>query len=310
MLVTISRLVSSHESNWLSTSSSFRKRLWCLALLLLGCAISQPLLAQQNDRSVLVREDLKVVAASNAQVELAAEPQSSSLNAFYNTPPVSTNPFIPPRPPASMLADSDQVAKFRSSTRGTYTVSPSPDSDEQPSVLAKAAIPRPSISSASQTYASRLPNDSGLQVDKAFGSLPATPDPRFGDANNSSNSGSNTRNRFGDFGVSPAPKTENRFVALSSSDKAAASIPPAVPPVRTARAAPQLNHRKTDLHYLLNLRHLRRAIASSNPRRPVLRLRKHRSQSSNLPSQATRQYLSRSQRRPHKLPLSRYAHPV
>ena len=131
MLVTISRLVSSHESNWLSTSSSFRKRLWCLALLLLGCAISQPLLAQQNDRSVLVREDLKVVAASNAQVELAAEPQSSSLNAFYNTPPVSTNPFIPPRPPASMLADSDQLAKFRSSTRGTYTVSPSPDSDEQ-----------------------------------------------------------------------------------------------------------------------------------------------------------------------------------
>ena len=240
MLVTISRLVSSHESNWLSTSSSFRKRLWCLALLLLGCAISQPLLAQQNDRSVLVREDLKVVAASNAQVELAAEPQSSSLNAFYNTPPVSTNPFIPPRPPASMLADSDQVAKFRSSTRGTYTVSPSPDSDEQPSVLAKAAIPRPSISSASQTYASRLPNDSGLQVDKAFGSLPATPDPRFGDANNSSNSGSNTRNRFGDFGVSPAPKTENRFVALSSSDKAAASIPPAVPPVRTARAAPPI----------------------------------------------------------------------
>ena len=232
MLVTISRLVSTHESNWLSTGFSFRKRLLCLLLVLSGCATSQSLLAQQNDVSVLITDDSGIAAASNAQVELTAEvPRASSSMSSYNPIHVSTGRFLPPPPPASMLADSEHLAKFRSPSRGTLTASPIPDTDEQAGVLVKAAISRPTISSANQTFASRLPNDSGLQTDKAFGSSPVAPDPRFGDASRSSNS----RNRFGDFGVSPAPKTENRFAPLpSSSSKAAASISPAAPPVRTA----------------------------------------------------------------------------
>ena len=232
MLVTISRLVSTHDSNWLSTGFSFTKRLFCLVLVLSGCATCQSLLAQQNDVSVLVTDDSGIAAASNAQVELTAEvPRSSSSISSYNPIPVSTGPFIPPPPPASMLADSERLGKFRSSSRGTLTASPIPDTDEQAGVLVKAAMSSPTIGSANQTFASRLPNDSGLQTDKAFGSSPVAPDPRFGDASSSSNS----RNRFGDFGVSPAPKTENRFAPLpSSSSKAAASIPPAAPPVRTA----------------------------------------------------------------------------
>ena len=230
MLVTISRLVSTCDSDWLSIRFSFRKCLLCLALVLSVCAASQSLLAQQNDVSVLVTAESGIAAASNVQVELAADlPQASSSKSSYNPIPVSTAPFMPPSPPASMLADSEHLAKFRSASRGTLTASSIPDTDEQAGVLVKATMSSPTISSANQTFTSRLPNDSGLQTNKAFGSSPVTPDPRFGDASNRSNS----RNRFGDFGVSSASKTENRFAPLpSSSSKAATSIPPSAPPVR------------------------------------------------------------------------------
>ena len=246
MLVTISRLVSTHESDWISIGSSFRKHLFCLALPLLAYAISQPLLAQQNDVSVLVTEDSGISASSNAQVELPVElPRSSSSKSSFNPIPVSTKPFTPPLPPASILADSDHLAKFRSSTRGTLTASTAPDSNEQLGGSAKAAMSRPAISSTSQTFASRLPNDSGLQADKAFGSSPASLDPRFGDAGSNSTS----RNRFGDFGVSPAPKTESRFAPLSSSSsKASASIPVTAPPVRSSSrfSAPEVTSTKAE----------------------------------------------------------------
>ena len=232
MLVTISRLVSTCDSDWFSIRFSFRKCLLCLVLVLSGCATSQSLLAQQNDVSVLVTGESGVTAASNAQVELAADlPQASSSKSSYSSIPVSTVPFIPPPPPASMLADSEHLAKFRSSSRSTLTASSIPDTDEQAGVLVKAAMSRPTIGSANQTFASRLPSDSGLQTDKAFGSTPVASDPRFGDASNRSSS----RNRFGDFGGSSASKTENRFAPLpSSSSKAATSIPPSAPPVRNA----------------------------------------------------------------------------
>jgi len=231
MLVTIPRLVSTHGTDCFSTKLSFRKRLLYLALLLLGFATSQPLLAQQNDVSVLVTDDSGITATSNAQIELAVErPRASSSRSSYNPIPVSTRPFTPPLPPASMLADSEQVAKFRSSTRGTPAASTASDSDDQPIVLAKSAILRPTTGSSNQTFTSGSPNDSGLQTDRAFGGSPVSSGQRFGDA-----SSSTSRNRFGDFGVSPAQKTEGRFAPLpSSSGKAAASIPPAVPPVRTA----------------------------------------------------------------------------
>ena len=232
MLVTILRLVSTHESDWTSIGFSFGKRLFSLALLMLGYVTSQQsLLAQQTDVSVLVREDSRVTAASNAQVELAGEhPQASSSRSSYNSIPVSNRQFTPPLPPASMLADSDRVAKFRSPTGGTLTASPVPGLGDQASEQTKAATLRPSISSSSQTFAARLPSDSGLQADKGFGSSPVSSNQRLGDA------GSGTsRNRFGNFGALPAPKTESRFAPLpSSASKTGPSISPATPPVRTA----------------------------------------------------------------------------
>ena len=193
MLVAMSRIIRKPDFACFSSaaflnaiqSNAIQIRRSCIFLPLLTLALpycGSLSLAQQNDRSVLVFEGSKSSAGSNAQVELETElPQATGFREFEQTP-ATTQPFLPPSPPASMSAG--LTSSFRRPTQGTYTsatqnqtvesqpevepLRPTPD-DEQ-SVQATSAT---QIAGDSGTFASRLPSDSGVQVNNSFGGSPS-----------------------------------------------------------------------------------------------------------------------------------------
>ena len=242
MLVAMSRLIL--KPNFAALSNAILedtvswnaiqiRRTWIyLSLLVLATPFcwSSLSLAQQNDRSVLVYEGSENSAGSNAQVELEADWPPESI-------PASTQPFLPPSPPASMTADSDNTASFRPASQGSpesaSTTSPTQptleplraDRHDDESVMATSAtLPSPD----SGTFVSRLPGDFGQQGNNSFGTSPASSDLRSNSASSSS------RNRFGDFGASPAPRASSRFAPISASpnnkSKASETASPTPPP--------------------------------------------------------------------------------
>lgn len=210
MLVAISRMVSEHDSTWLSPDYSYRKRLFCLSLLMpaITICLAQFAIAQQSEVSILVTEDSTTSAASNAQVEL---PQPSSSKPSFNPIPVSTQPFAVPLPPSTMVEDLENAARFRSSTQNTLIAAASPGRAEQASVLTESTTLR-NKSTVNGTFTARSPTESGLQQEGSFGSSRASSDLRFNHA-----SSGETRNRFGDFGASPNSNAASRFAPISSS---------------------------------------------------------------------------------------------
>ena len=219
-----------------------------LPLLILAMPLCLPSLsvAQQNDRSVLVFEDSSGSAGSNAQVEIETDSAHASDSASTFQPiQASTQLFLPPSPPTGMIADSDSAAGFRRPNQRTLTaVSPKietplsvaplrPSHDNaEPAQATSATL----LSSDSGTFASRLPNDSGLQVDNSFGSSRAPSDLRSSSAN------STPRNRFGDFGAPPSSGLKSRFASLPSNSsgetKPTETARPTQPPINRSPQPP------------------------------------------------------------------------
>ena len=252
MLVAMSRINCKFDfarlkSGIISNKIQIRRNWICFPLLALAMpfCLSSPTLAQQNDRSVLVLEDLTSSAGSNAQVELETElPQATGSTPSF-TPPATTQQFLPPSPPASMTADSNAAASFRASTHGTFTAAKANQITETrlaEETLQQASQNQISVQATSAThmqadggtFASRLPSDaaassdSGLQVDNSFGSSRAPAGLRPNPASRS------TRNRFGDFGEPPASKAASRFAPLASSRSLESTKEATAPPTQPA----------------------------------------------------------------------------
>ena len=256
MLVAMSRMISKRNPVCRTTVVSFQRRLICLLSLVLAMVVCLPLFsaAQENERSILVFDSSSSSAASNAQVELttnlpqASLPQASATRpSFPAKPAVAPEHFIPPSPPASLVADSDNTASFRFPKRDAITAAPTPPQPKTQAVaqsipssfqddgseLAKSAAISPANSG---TYTSRLQSSSRLQTDNSFGSSPVSSDLRSGGLSEATSA---SRNRFGDFGESPASKVANRFSPISSAKSSqSSSTPPPVLPARNRFAPP------------------------------------------------------------------------
>lgn len=223
MLVAMSRIIWKSDFARFKSTALIRRSWTCLPLLLLAMPICSSLsLAQQNDHSVLVLAGSRNSAGSNAQAVLE------------NELPQVTQQFLPPTPPASMGLDSDNAANFRRSAKGTLAAATSPhinasssaveliratfDADETAQAASATLAASDSGTFTSQLPSgARSPNDSGFQTDNSFGASPASSSLR------SKSASSTSRNRFGDFGGSPAPKAPSRFGPIPSSPNPIAS---------------------------------------------------------------------------------------